>query len=535
MKNNAQRIAVGRSDTSDWEQREGSFSLWDALEFAFEEKHSPNILESLIHSFSCLDVETQQAAALLLYGEKGGRSPDDLKKRLVPYILKEHLEDSRVGAHITAAEAVGTLIRQALTEALALQLVSDESTPVRVASAEALGELSGSMMLHAFKESLSDPSWEVRTAAIQALGKLSEQLIVEPLRTALDDQDFSVRSAALHAFGTLKGCVPTEDLVSLAQEETNDWITRDAAVTALERAGECTLAKSLRASLDYTLETESDLTEEELLAFESVGAQAALPEQSQDCVPSIQTFAQALEIVTKRPPLGTCFLVYRGHDHAHTKGTWSPDGTNFALGGSSGVVQTQDAHNDVPLWAYNEYVGWVNTLAWSPDGTRIASGSSDQTVQIWDASNGRHLHTYRGHISTVNALAWSPDGSRIASAAGNLFASDQTIQVWDANSGQLLQTYRGHTGWVNALAWSPDGLHIASAAGNLFTSDQTIQVWDANSGQLLHTCGGHTDWVNALAWSPDGTRLPLALLIRPCGSGMLAIAAYFIPMLVMLT
>jgi HEAT repeat protein len=151
------------------------------------------------------------------------------------------------------------LIRQALTEALALQPVSDESIPVRVASTEALGKLTESMMLQAFKESLSDPSWEVRAAAIQTLGKLSERLIIEPLRMALDDQDFSVRSAALHALGTLKGCLPTEDLVSLAQEETNDWITRDAAVTALERAGEYAQARSLRACLDCALETESSL------------------------------------------------------------------------------------------------------------------------------------------------------------------------------------------------------------------------------------------------------------------------------------
>jgi hypothetical protein len=262
MKDSTQRIAVDRSNSSHWKGGERTFFLWDALDFAFEEKPSPGILTSLIHSFSRLDTEMQQAAAVLMYGEKGRRSYDDLKRRAIPYFLAKHLEDSHVEVSVIAVEAVGMLIRQALKEALVLELMGDESISIRVASAEALGELAESMLLRAFKESLNDPSWEVRAAAIQTLGKLSERLIIEPLRTALDDQDFSVRSAALHALGTLKGCLPTEDLVSLAQEETNDWITREAAVTALERAGEYAQARSLRASLDCILETEGALTQE---------------------------------------------------------------------------------------------------------------------------------------------------------------------------------------------------------------------------------------------------------------------------------
>lgn len=262
MKDNAQRIAADWSNGSEWEQRERAFFLWDALDFAFEERHSSDTLKSLIRSFGRLDVEIQQAVALLIHGEQGGQSCDDLKKRMISYLLAKHLEDTCVEVRVVAIEAVGMLIRQVLTEALALHLVSDESTAVRVASAEALGELIESVMLPAFKESLSDPSWEVRVAAVQTLGKVSERLIVKPLQTALDDQDVSVRGAALHVVGTLKGCFPTEDLVSLAKEETNDWITRDAAITALGRAGEYAQAETLRASLDCTLETESGIAEE---------------------------------------------------------------------------------------------------------------------------------------------------------------------------------------------------------------------------------------------------------------------------------
>jgi len=133
----------------------------------------------------------------------------------------------------------------------------------------------------AFKEALNDPSWKVRATAIQILGRLSEQLIIEPLRTALDDQDFSVRSAALHTLGTFKGCLPTEYLLSLAQEESKDWITREAAITALERAGEYALAKPLRKRLNRAFETDSYMNEEEeFLAFnpDSRGLLFVLPD-----------------------------------------------------------------------------------------------------------------------------------------------------------------------------------------------------------------------------------------------------------------
>ena len=46
----------------------------------------------------------------------------------------------------------------------------------------------------------------------------------------------------------------------------------------------------------------------------------ALSKQPQDRFPSIQAFAEALEEASKRPPVGTRLLVYRGHGNAYTRG-----------------------------------------------------------------------------------------------------------------------------------------------------------------------------------------------------------------------
>ena len=269
MEDKARHIAAGQPGTSNQEHRGGAFSLWDALDLAFGKSHPPDMLKSLLDSLSCLDMKTL-ADALHTLGEIGRRLPDGPKRGVIAYFLAKHLDDSRVEVRITAIQAVAMLTRQTFAETLTSKLVDDESIRVRVVSADALGELTISVTLQALKEALSDPSWEVRAAAVQTLGKLGEQLVIEPLQAALNDHDFSVRSAALHTLGTFKGCLPTKYLVSLAQDETNDWITRDAAVTVLERVGEHALAQPLREKLDYELEAESAQAEEEMLASNGI-------------------------------------------------------------------------------------------------------------------------------------------------------------------------------------------------------------------------------------------------------------------------
>src|SRR5581483_1011083 len=192
MEDKAPRIATGQPDASNQEQREGSFSLWDALDLAFVENHPRYTLKSFTDSFSSLDTETvenyppdmlkaltdsfssldteRQTRLLRLIGEIGGRLPDGPKKGVLSYFLAKHLDDPSEEVRFVATQAVGILTRQAFTTALAAKMVSDESIRVRVASAEALGELSASVTLQALKASLSDPSWKVRAAAIQAIG-----------------------------------------------------------------------------------------------------------------------------------------------------------------------------------------------------------------------------------------------------------------------------------------------------------------------------------------------------------------------------
>ena len=223
----------------------------------------------------------------------------------------------------------------------------------------------------------------------------------------------------------------------------------------------------------------------------------ALAKEPQQRYATVTEFAEALEEVSKAPPIGTRLLTYTDHSKAVRTLAWSPDGSRIASGSWNETVQVWDVKSGRLLFTYNSHSAGVSTLGWSPDGSRIASGSGDKTVQIWEVKSGRLLLTYSGHSAYVRTLGWSPDGSRIASGS-----EDGRVQVWDVSSGRLLLTYSGHPFPVYTLGWSPDGSRIASGS-----YDKTVQVWDVSSGRLLLTYSGHSLVVNTLGWSPDGSRI----------------------------
>jgi len=231
------------------------------------------------------------------------------------------------------------------------------------------------------------------------------------------------------------------------------------------------------------------------LAVEAVVLKG-LAKQPQDRFSSVREFAEALEAASKKPPVGTRLLTYRGRNDALGKTcAWSPDGTRIATGGSNGLLKIWDARTgQLILTCEDCSVAPINAVAWSPDGRHLASASVDKLARVWDVSSGRCVLSFHGHSRTVNAVAWSPDGRRLASAS-----HDKTVQVWDAASGNALLSFHGHSESVSAVAWSPDGRRLASA------SYDTVQVWDSASGAVLHTYDGHGSGVNGVAWSPDGT------------------------------
>jgi WD40 repeat protein/transcriptional regulator with XRE-family HTH domain len=189
-------------------------------------------------------------------------------------------------------------------------------------------------------------------------------------------------------------------------------------------------------------------------------------------------------------------------DSAGNDVTFSPDGTQIAVGSADAGIGIYNSNNGKLLIQLQTGSGYNGRIVFSPDGRHIAS-ANDGGANVWDATTGKNLVTFNGHGEGValNGIAYSPDGKWIATS-GN----DATIKVWDSETGAEIFTLIGHTGPTFGVAFSPDGQYLATSS-----VDRTVKVWKLpKAGEQVPeplTLYGNTGAVYQVAFSPDGTRV----------------------------
>ena len=67
----------------------------------------------------------------------------------------------------------------------------------------------------------------------------------------------------------------------------------------------------------------------------------------------------------------------------------------------------------------------ISEVAFSPDGTLFAVGFQSGLIEVRKTTSNNTLATLEGHENYIIGLAFSPDGTRLTSAA-----ADQTMRVW---------------------------------------------------------------------------------------------------------
>lgn len=77
----------------------------------------------------------------------------------------------------------------------------------------------------------------------------------------------------------------------------------------------------------------------------------------------------------------------------------------------------------------------ATSITYSPDGSQVALGMKSGGIRVLKVKNGTSECTLNGHKEAVNAVIFSNDGSQIAS--GSL---DETERIWDTATGELRQT-----------------------------------------------------------------------------------------------
>jgi mono/diheme cytochrome c family protein len=97
-------------------------------------------------------------------------------------------------------------------------------------------------------------------------------------------------------------------------------------------------------------------------------------------------------------------------------------------------TMNQEDHNLIR--AYDRQNGVGTALAFSPDGTLFAVGAETGLVNLYRVADGGHVATLSGQKGVIYALAFHPDGKQVVAAG-----FDGLVRLYEVPTGRLLKAF----------------------------------------------------------------------------------------------
>lgn len=192
--------------------------------------------------------------------------------------------------------------------------------------------------------------------------------------------------------------------------------------------------------------------------------------------------------------------------------SWSPNGTELAVGTHPGQVQVWDTHSCKLLRTMTGHNARAGCLAWN--SSILSSGGRDKEIFNRDVrARDQFVARLSGHKQEVCGLRWSPDETQLASG-GN----DNKLLIWSAAAAcgggggsatssvvtEPLLTFSYHGAAVKAIAWSPHARGLLASGGG--TADRRIRFWNTMTNAALAAVDTGSQVCN-LAWSKNVNEL----------------------------
>jgi WD40 repeat protein len=174
----------------------------------------------------------------------------------------------------------------------------------------------------------------------------------------------------------------------------------------------------------------------------------------------------------------------------------SPDGRQFAAGGSGGTIRLWDAATGKQIHEPISHGGTTYTLAYSPDGSRIISGGASRMARLWDTATCEPIGAPMRQQGTVTSVAFNSDGTQVLT--GN---ADGVVQQWDLTRGKYMGRTLDQQGSICGATFAHDRLWV------LTQTEDAVQFRDAATGRLIGEPFSCPEAIRFKALSRDGSRL----------------------------
>jgi WD40 repeat protein len=193
---------------------------------------------------------------------------------------------------------------------------------------------------------------------------------------------------------------------------------------------------------------------------------------------------------------------------------WSPDGTVFAIAGSSNRVSLWDTQTREVLAKFKGRPEAISHIEWSPNGLTLAIAVHKSQIDLVSSGDGERVgllfsdrmlrgsatktpkisdHLFR-HMQRLN-FAWSSDGKLIRTVDSEGRAVELSVAT-----GEVLREFL--TEGTKRAAWSPDGTILA--VGGFYSQ---VTLWNPKTGAKTRTLGPDSTGPSSLSWSRDSTTL----------------------------
>ncbi len=194
---------------------------------------------------------------------------------------------------------------------------------------------------------------------------------------------------------------------------------------------------------------------------------------------------------------------FSGHSHGVRKVVFSPDGNNFASGGTRGEVFIWGVEGTSPVKKLEGHYGSISDVRYSEDGAYVVSAGEDGQVKVWNANTGlcvQRIISPTGESSPINKIKFA----LMCTKAGTVYFGGTNRYLCKANfkSDEAPEViYKDTKETIRCAILSPDGDEVIFAVGNY------LMALDLSSNQVVREYNTGTCKINSLEFSDDGKRL----------------------------